>query len=66
MPAHQGDDSRLIQAKLRLNRLKCRAIFPSHFHNARDAGIAQCRGATDVVVLQVTHSIDLNGMSLVL
>jgi hypothetical protein len=41
MPAHQVNDSGLIQAKLGFNRLKCRTVFPSHFDNARDAGIAQ-------------------------
>jgi len=43
MLAHQVDDSRLVQAKLGLNCLKCRAIFPGHLDNARDGGIAHGR-----------------------
>ena len=32
--AHQGNDSRFIQAKLRLDGLERRAVFPRHFNDS--------------------------------
>jgi hypothetical protein len=39
--AHQVNNSGLIQAKLGLNCLKGRTVFPSHLDNARNGGVAQ-------------------------
>ena len=48
---HQVDDSGLIQAKLGLDRLKGRTVFPRHLDNARDGGFAQSRIITDTAFI---------------
>jgi hypothetical protein len=53
--AHQIDDGGLIQAKLGLNCLKGRTIFPCHFDNARDGGIAQGRSIADAAMIRIGH-----------
>jgi len=56
MPAHQRDDTGLIESELRLNGLERGAVFPGHFHNTGDVSLAHgCQSAAPALPVRCRH-----------